>query len=123
MRLAQRKWVLLMGLVYVGCIGIALIGSRPGVSDTLTVSLFISAFAVCLIAPTIEWLMHASGTGIRLSGQGLNDKMEIRAFFLAVPYYTAYLLCCFAWKYAWLGVVGAALAFAIVIRILKNTVG
>jgi len=106
-----------MGVIYVGCIGIALIGSHPNVSATLTVSLFVSALTVCLLAPTIEWLLQTSR--IPLCGQGLNGSMEIRTFYLAVPYYTAYLLCCFAWKHAWLGVAGVALAFAIMIRILR----
>ena len=62
MKISQKIWILIMGCIYVGCIGIALTGARPNVSNTLTVIWLISAFTVCLVAPTIEWFLQAMYT-------------------------------------------------------------
>lgn len=102
-----------MGCIYVGCIGIALTGARPNVSNTLTVIWLISAFTVCLVAPTIEWFLQAMYTTA-------SYELNLKVFYWSIPYYAAYLFCSCAWAYMWLGLIGVALTIALEVRLVKG---
>lgn len=119
MEIALRTWLLILGFAYAVCVGIAFSCARPNATDVMNIILLISALAVCVLSPTIEWFLRDLGSAFSPT-EDLNRMMKECDFFRATLYYTAYLLCCYTWKYVWLGVIGGVLTVVLVFRLWRQ---